>query len=118
MADELKVYECRSKTCLLGSRTSPGRFTGGMTPENLNLLFGTPGEECTEENEGTLWGEGVCPSCGEVAKDTGDEHVSNIGDDPYQDLHDEVGARVLDDSDPLTKDDAQVTLKELVADVK
>lgn len=99
-----QVYECHNKSCTLGSRTEPGRFTGGMTPEARNLLTGEPVEHMIE---GKDFGEGICPNCGELGKKTGEKHESVIGDDPLQKLHDKIGARVADPDDELTAEDAQ-----------
>lgn len=63
-----KVYHCTEPTCSLGARGEAGSFTGGISPEGLNVLTGEPVENCTKENEGKTWGEGVCPNCGSKGK--------------------------------------------------
>jgi hypothetical protein len=55
-------YQCVSDGCTLGSRKQPGRFTGGMTAEQKNLLTGAPLETL---KDGTDFGEGICPNCGD-----------------------------------------------------
>lgn len=95
----MNVYHCDEPTCTLGARGETGRFTGGITPEGLNRLKGTPVEACTPENEGELWGEGVCPNCGEATSPAGDEYAVHEplppGDDPLQHLHDLAAAEDL-----------------------
>lgn len=58
----MKTYECRNKSCTLGTVGSRGRFTGGITPEQVTLLTGKPADQLTK---GTDHGPGVCPNCGE-----------------------------------------------------
>lgn len=114
------VYHCNEPTCSLGARGQTGRFTGGITPQGRNILLGRPVEECTAENEGAVWGEGVCPNCGEQgapADDEYTEHVSVVGFDPNQDLHDEVAALVADESrEDVTSATAQALLESKVAE--
>jgi hypothetical protein len=50
------TYFCENPACSLGAVGSPGRFTGGITPEQVRLLTGNPEPEDH--------GEGVCPNCG------------------------------------------------------
>jgi len=105
----MKVYECESTSCTLGTRKTPGKFTGGATKEQITVLTGDPEPE--------HYGEGVCPSCGELATKSHTEPDPHEGTDPYDELHQEIHARVMDENDPLTKDDAQAALMELVEPV-
>jgi len=61
MATEPTVYECPSTQCALGTVGEPGYFTSGATLEQAVMLTGKPTDEL---NEGTDYGEGVCPNCG------------------------------------------------------
>ena len=57
-----KTYQCTNKSCTLGSRGEPGLFTGGITPEQVNLLTGKPADQL---KQGVDHGPGFCPNCGE-----------------------------------------------------
>lgn len=107
------VYECHNEACSSGSRVDPGRFTGGIAAEQVNLLTGAPVESLVE---GKDYGEGFCPTCGEKGVSTDEEHISVNGTDPYQDLHDEIQARVEDEDDSLTARGAQAALVVAVKD--
>lgn len=116
MTTEIPKYECNNPTCSLGAVGRPGHFTGGITPQALNVLTGRPVEDFTADNEGEEWGEGVCPNCGKAGTLVPDEpHVVTDNVDPHQDLHDEVAARVADPSDPLDADGAQDAVLQLIA---
>lgn len=112
-----QVYECHNSQCTLGSRKEPGRFTGGMTREGIELLYGTiTDDQMAEENLGI--GEGYCPNCGTKGTPVTVDgepllHESLVGTDEYQDLHEAVNAKVL--AGDLPAEEAQATLKELVA---
>lgn len=54
----VKVYECRNPACVMGSRKDPGRFTGGISPEQAFALSGEPDAPS---------GDGYCPNCGDPA---------------------------------------------------
>jgi hypothetical protein len=82
-----------------------GRFTGGATKEQVTMLTGNPEPE---------YGEGVCPACGVLGVETGADTFI-VGDDPYQELHDEVADRVSDPNDALVKENAQATIALWVA---
>ena len=56
-----KRYECANKSCPLGSSGVPGRFSGGISKEQVTLLTGNP-----EPDE---HGAGVCPNCGQPGKE-------------------------------------------------
>ena len=62
-----KTYRCTNEACVLGSRVSPGLFTGGITDEQVTLLTGRP---TAELKKGQDYGDGFCPNCGEK----GEEH--------------------------------------------
>jgi hypothetical protein len=53
------LYECKNPACALGAVGQPGRFTGGITPEQATMLSGDPEAKS---------GEGVCPNCGTPGK--------------------------------------------------
>lgn len=103
---EITLYECHNTSCPLGSKHDPGQFTGGITKEQATLLTGNPEP---------VHGAGVCPTCGTPGTEIG-THQSLQGDDSNQAHHDAVAARVADESDPLTGEDAQVALQELVGE--
>jgi hypothetical protein len=56
-----KVYQCENPACSLGAVGEPGRFSGGITKEQVTLLTGEP-----EPND---YGHGVCPNCGKPGKE-------------------------------------------------
>lgn len=71
------LYECNNPACVLGSRDAPGLFTGGITAEQVNMLYGTPVELLTEGDD---FGEGVCPNCATKGTAVG-EFESVVGTD-------------------------------------
>ena len=97
------VYECENPACSLGVVGSPGRFTGGITPQQAEMLTGDPEAET---------GEGICPNCGKPATETDETHESAEGTDPYQEFHDQVKqeiddlrAAALDPDDSTSQED-------------
>lgn len=63
MAKAATLYVCtNTTTCTLGTAGGIGRFTGGMLAEQKHLLTGRPLETL---EEGTDYGEGICPNCGQ-----------------------------------------------------
>ena len=52
---EPKHYTCENPVCSLGAVGSPGRFTGGITAAQAEMLTGDPDAP---------HGDGVCPNCG------------------------------------------------------
>lgn len=62
----MKTYECGNKACTLGTAGQPGRFTGGITPDQVTLLTGKPAEH---QSKGEDHGPGVCPNCGRPGKE-------------------------------------------------
>lgn len=61
-----KKYECSNPGCSLGVVGSPGRFAGGITAEQVNILTGKPVDSL---KEGSDFGEGFCPNCGTKGKE-------------------------------------------------
>jgi len=55
------VYQCENPACSLGAVGEPGRFTGGATAEFVSAYKGAPLDEL---EEGTDYGDGICPNCG------------------------------------------------------
>lgn len=101
----MKIYECHNEHCPLGSRSDPGRFTGGITARQLEMLTGEPiGPEVVDPHAPI---EGYCPTCGYEGKATKENHESHIGTDPLGWAHKEVEARVADPTDPLSEVDEQ-----------
>lgn len=98
------VHECLNDRCPLGSRDTPGYFTGGLSEHGRDVL-GLPPDSPT--------GEGVCPNCGTVAAGEATPFVPlPVGADPHQHLHDEVAAElaalerdVANPETPSTPDD-------------
>jgi len=120
MGEIAQVYYCVNPACVLGSRKDPGRFTGGITAEQLNVLTGDPVEGFVE---GTDYGEGFCPTCGQMGeavqpnKDEGDPGTHEFRDDkvdPMQDLHNKVAAEVADPEKETTAETAQARVEELI----
>lgn len=106
------LYRCENPACPLGSLKQPGLFTGGITANQVFVLTGRP-EDTLEEGED--FGEGFCPTCGVEGEKEGVHEELPEGDDPYDDLHQLVAARVADPADKLTADTAQDELHVLVA---
>jgi len=101
----VKVYECQNERCPLGTADTKGKFSGGLTPEGAAVLGLDPE---------TPTGDGICPNCGKPGKSLDETQVFNKGTDPYARHHKAIHARVLDEADNLTADDAQAALMELV----
>lgn len=59
-------YLCENPACVLGVPGQPGRFSGGITSEQLHLLTGRPADELVE---GEDYGDGFCPNCGHAGKE-------------------------------------------------
>jgi hypothetical protein len=100
-----RLFLCTNPACSLGSRKDGGQFTGGATKGQITTLTGDPEPEHV--------GEGVCPNCGELGDEIG-THESAVGDDPYDDLHQQVAGMVADENIPVNKDNAQAELHDLV----
>jgi hypothetical protein len=121
MGDTAQVYNCVNPACVQGSRKDPGRFTGGITADQVNVLTGEPVENLVE---GEHYGEGFCPTCGEKGvpvtpnPDEGESDVHEFRDDkvdPFQDIHNKVASEVLDPEKPeVTTDTAQDRVDELI----
>lgn len=79
--DEVQYYECRNTACSLGTPGAPGRFTEGATQATAMAITGNPEAE---------YGEGICPNCIKPGKKVGMEPAPFMGEDPYQDLHDQI----------------------------
>lgn len=111
----LTIYECHEPTCPMGTRTQPGRFTGGATAGQVLALTGQP--ELTDDGvqvADDVMLEGVCPGCGTVTAATDDVHEAHAADgDPLEQLHQQVHAMVLDPDNPTTKETAQAVLNTL-----
>lgn len=58
----MKLYRCENPACTLGTVANPGRFTGGITSEQVNVLTGRPVESL---KKGEDYGDGFCPNCGQ-----------------------------------------------------
>ncbi len=59
------LYECTNPACSLGTVGNPGRFTGGITKEQVTLLTGKPAEHLEPGEHGN----GVCPNCAKPGKE-------------------------------------------------
>ena len=57
-----KTYLCKNPACSLGTVGNPGRFTGGITADQVNILTGKPADSL---KSGEDYGPGVCPNCGQ-----------------------------------------------------
>jgi hypothetical protein len=60
------VYECSNPACTLGVLGQPGRFSGGITVDQVSVRTGQPAEVIVEEK--IPHGDGVCPNCGQPGK--------------------------------------------------
>ena len=56
-----KMYLCSNPACPLGSVGNAGRFSGGVTKEQVHLMTGRPVDEL---KSGEDFGPGFCPNCG------------------------------------------------------
>ena len=61
-----KIFLCHTPHCPLGTMGNPGRFAGGITAEQVNLLTGKPVEQL---EKGVDFGEGICPNCGQPGEE-------------------------------------------------
>jgi hypothetical protein len=61
-----KTYECNNPACSLGVVGQPGRFSGGISKEQVNILTGKPVDDL---KSGEDYGQGVCPNCGQKGKE-------------------------------------------------
>lgn len=104
------AYRCENPACVLGSRSQPGVFVGGITKEQKTLMTGDPEPE--------VYGDGVCPNCGEPAvAHTPEVDLTPLeGSDPNQAIHDAIAARVADDDDELDAAGAQAALREALGE--
>lgn len=118
---EVQAYHCTNTACVLGSVKDPGRFTGGISAEQVNLRTGRPVEEMVR---GADYGEGFCPVCGDQGKpiepnpDEGEsgthDFASGLRADPDQDIHDKVLAAIVDpDQHDVDANNAQAVVDEL-----
>lgn len=107
----MKVFECRNDGCGLGG-PGRGRFTGGISIEQVTLRTGKP--PAVIEEEKIPYGDGVCPNCGKPGKPAGTVTPKEPGTDPHAAHHAAVDARVRDETDPLTPAGAQAALQALI----
>jgi hypothetical protein len=61
-----KTYLCSNKACVLGTPNEPGRFSGGITKEQVSLMTGAPVDDL---KSGDDYGAGFCPNCGKKGKE-------------------------------------------------
>lgn len=57
-----KTFECHNSACTLGTIHQPGRFTGGITAEQVHLVTGQPLDSLKKDED---YGTGFCPNCGQ-----------------------------------------------------
>lgn len=100
------VYECQNDRCPLGSRDTPGYFTGGITEHGIAVL-GLP--------EDTPSGDGYCPNCAVEGKPAGDFVPLKPGSDPHQAIHDEIAAELAVLEADAKNPDTKSTLDDLAA---
>lgn len=120
MGEIEQIYFCTNTSCPLGSTQGKGRFTGGITAVQLNVLTGRPIESMVE---GEDYGAGFCPTCGKQGTEgqgnesQGEDAVHEFHDnasDPYQDLHDQVAGEVADPKKPTDATTAQDRVLDLI----
>lgn len=58
----MKIYTCENGACTLGTVGNPGRFTGGITADQVTVLTGKPADSL---EKGVDYGDGICPNCGQ-----------------------------------------------------
>jgi hypothetical protein len=93
-----ELYKCTNKACIMGEPNQPAYFTDGMTQAQKSLKTGMPLEQM---EEGTDYGEGICPECGKPGTLVGEEFESLVGDDPYEELHQGAKAQVQGELEQL-----------------
>lgn len=86
-----ELYKCTNNTCVLGQPGQPAYFVEGMTQAQKALKSGMPIEQM---EEGTDYGEGVCPECGTKGEAMGENFESLVGEDPFDNLHQEAVAQI------------------------
>ena len=57
-----KTYLCSNSACVLGTPGEPGRFSGGITADQVQLLTGKPADSLKKDED---YGAGFCPNCGQ-----------------------------------------------------
>jgi hypothetical protein len=62
----VKTYLCSNKACALGTSKEPGRFSGGITKDQVHLMTGKPVDDL---KSGEDYGAGFCPNCGQEGKE-------------------------------------------------
>jgi len=67
-----KKFLCETPACTLGTAGNPGRFTGGITKDQLNVLTGAPIDQM---KSGEHFGAGFCPNCGVQGRELTAEDV-------------------------------------------
>lgn len=110
VTEERTLYRCENPACSLGAVGEPGHFTGGITPHGINVLTGRPVESLEDHEHG----DGVCPNCGKPGVALDEPHLVIAGEDPYQEIHDNVAARVADPKNRLTAETAQDAVEQLI----
>jgi hypothetical protein len=90
MAKEPTRYQCDNPACSLGSVGSPGHFTSGATAEFVQNLKGVSADGL---EDGTDYGEGICPNCATKATAAG-TFTPDTGHDPHDAHHQKVAAEV------------------------
>lgn len=93
-----ELYKCTNQSCVLGQPGEPAYFVEGMTQAQKALKTGMPIENM---EEGKDYGEGICPECGTKGEATGSNFESLVGEDPFDDLHQQAIAQVSDKVDEL-----------------
>jgi hypothetical protein len=100
----------------MGEPGQSAYFTDGMTQAQKALKTGMPVEQM---EEGKDYGEGICPECGTPGTAVEETFEPLVGDDPYNELHQEALAQVAPAIDELkTKYNAgEVTDEEFTAQI-
>ena len=101
------VYECQNDRCPLGSRDTPGYFTGGLSERGRDVLGLDPDAPT---------GDGVCPNCGHPAEGEPSEFVPlKPGKDPHKHHHDAVAAELAAVEADANNPETPTTADDLVA---
>jgi len=110
------IYECTNPNCALGSQFDHGKFTDGISARQKTMLTGQPEESL---KEGVDFGEGVCPTCGEVGEPTDVQQTPVEGTDPHADLHAKAAESIAPAMEELRAklEAGEITQEELLGEV-
>jgi hypothetical protein len=97
----MKLYECNNKNCELGTEGHTAYFTEGMTSGMKSARTGIPLENLEENKD---YGEGICPVCGKPGKPASHEFEPLVGNDRWDERHQEADKKARMKIEAVTKD--------------